>query len=803
MGKASKLSIVPSSPWEIDPDVIKREKFSSWRKYQRETVEAVLKSEKPFVLLSAPTGSGKSLIAVSLGLLWHKLKGEKVIITTKDTDLQKQYEKDFNIPVIMGRKNYPCQFLTAKEEDRRKQTERTAEDCPFDTYGECPIVSNFISFLSSHSEAFLEDSDAFSEKNNKGYSLTDLPVQYLKWWEKEFPEEEKCEYVIKRELARKLPVALLNNHYFYTVYKIAQSKLWEKPSLLIIDEAHNFPDFLIEMASKKFPLRSIEKLSERLTAHETLLERAKTAFEGMAEETKQKYENMFKERLEESRKLFKQVLKEQKARISLLEEMIKQLIQSEEDKYEPDAEKIEVVLSKASAEEIIQILSEVGAGISRLASVLSELAIVLTNIELEARARRNKTISDTRNSDMGNKVMDLIIGIVGKGEYTPKELEELNTLYKELSSRENKIERKIEGLYSFVIGIADIIRASKSITKFVEKYSAQSHDNILYAEDIRKTKVEEKDYLFVLYKEQNKSNTSYGLELKAIFPKREFRELWETLGKPKIVFMSATLFPPYFEKMLGISQEEYEYYDIPSTFPPENRPIIYIPWRKINSKFFQNEENVKKYINLIDITLDIFFEQGLNRGVILITKGSHADLFAESKHKNKLIFTRGNFKKKEQALTRHSNLEKSILISPSLWEGVDLKDDLSRFQIIFKVPFGYLGDKSVEVRKKIDNEWYVIDALNKLIQGVGRSVRSPNDYAITIIFDKNFGILRSQYEKHFPQWFLESKFVKITARYETLLEMQLKEKILECIGTIKSHKKDITIKNFFEFVVQE
>ena len=77
MGKASKLSIVPSSPWEIDPDVIKREKFSSWRKYQRETVEAVLKSEKPFVLLSAPTGSGKSLIAVSLGLLLIQSEEDK------------------------------------------------------------------------------------------------------------------------------------------------------------------------------------------------------------------------------------------------------------------------------------------------------------------------------------------------------------------------------------------------------------------------------------------------------------------------------------------------------------------------------------------------------------------------------------------------------------------------------------------------------------------------------------------------------------------------------------------------------
>jgi len=804
----SRRILIPYSPCEIDPAIIKCEKFRLWRVYQREAIERILKSRKPFLLLSAPTGSGKSLIAVSSALLWHKRKGEKVIIVTKTTDLQKQYEKEFNIPVVMGRKNYLCPYLTIKEDQGEKQTERTAEDCPFDTYGECPIVSNFISLVSSQLASHIEDfkTEFFSgdfnlfdkKEGNKGYGLTDLPIQYIKWWEEKFPEEEKCKYVIKRKLARKYPVALLNTYYLYTVYKIAQTKLWEKPSLLIIDEAHNFPEVLIEMASKKFPLQSLEKLTERIITHEMLLDRAKSAFDGMAEETKQKYENMFKEKVEEVRRLFQQVLKGQKDRISLLKERIEELIQREENKYEHNTEKIEVVLPKTTADEIIQILSEIEAEILGLALVLDELAKLLIKIELKARVTRQNITS----SGIENQVMDLIIGIVENGEYTSKELEELNTLYKELSNRE-KIERKIEGLYSFVSGIADIIGASRSITRFIKKYHTQSRDNILYAEDLQKHHIKEKDYLFVLYKERNKS-APYGFELKAIFPKREFREFWEALGKPKIVFMSATLFPPYFEKMLGISQEEYEYYDIPSTFPPENRPIIFVPWKRVDWKFFKNERNTKRYISLIDAVLDVLFDQGFDRGLILITKGSHADLFTESKHKDKLVFTRGNFKKKEVALTKHSNSEKSILISPSLWEGIDLKDDLSRFQIIFKVPFGYLGDKSVEVRMRIDREWYYIDALNKLIQGIGRSIRSENDYAITIIFDKRFGNLIEQYQEYLPRWFVESKFVKVTLHPRVSLELLLKEKILECIATIKSHdKKRIAVRDFFEFIVQE
>ena len=38
----------------------------------------------------------------------------------------------------------------------------------------------------------------------------------------------------------------------------------------------------------------------------------------------------------------------------------------------------------------------------------------------------------------------------------------------------------------------------------------------------------------------------------------------------------------------------------------------------------------------------------------------------------------------------------TILVSPSLMEGIDLVDDLSRFQIIVKVPYASLGDKHVK-----------------------------------------------------------------------------------------------------------
>ena len=40
-------------------------------------------------------------------------------------------------------------------------------------------------------------------------------------------------------------------------------------------------------------------------------------------------------------------------------------------------------------------------------------------------------------------------------------------------------------------------------------------------------------------------------------------------------------------------------------------------------------------------------------------------------------------------------------------EGIDLKDDLSRFQIITKVPYPNLGDERIKIRCNKDYIWYV------------------------------------------------------------------------------------------------
>jgi Rad3-related DNA helicase len=93
-------------------------------------------------------------------------------------------------------------------------------------------------------------------------------------------------------------------------------------------------------------------------------------------------------------------------------------------------------------------------------------------------------------------------------------------------------------------------------------------------------------------------------------------------------------------------------------------------------------------------------------------------------------------------------------------EGVDLKEDLSRFQIITKLPFPSLGSKIVQGRRRAVPEWYDYTTALKLIQATGRSVRTETDTAATYILDVAFDWFYRRNRKLFPRYWQEAvKFI--------------------------------------------
>jgi Rad3-related DNA helicase len=76
-----------------------------------------------------------------------------------------------------------------------------------------------------------------------------------------------------------------------------------------------------------------------------------------------------------------------------------------------------------------------------------------------------------------------------------------------------------------------------------------------------------------------------------------------------------------------------------------------------------------------------------------------------------------------------------IVMGPSLLEGLDLKDDFSRLQIFLKVPYPSLANNFVKEKMKHYPDWYKWKAAVSVLQGVGRSIRSEEDWAITYFLD--------------------------------------------------------------------
>ena len=90
-------------------------------------------------------------------------------------------------------------------------------------------------------------------------------------------------------------------------------------------------------------------------------------------------------------------------------------------------------------------------------------------------------------------------------------------------------------------------------------------------------------------------------------------------------------------------------------------------------------------------------------------------------------------------LRQHIESKKpTVLLSPSMTEGVDLHGDISRFQIVCKVPYPFLGDKLVKKRMNKWKGWYPLQTAKSIVQAAGRSVRSNDDHAVTYILDSDW-----------------------------------------------------------------
>jgi Rad3-related DNA helicase len=128
----------------------------------------------------------------------------------------------------------------------------------------------------------------------------------------------------------------------------------------------------------------------------------------------------------------------------------------------------------------------------------------------------------------------------------------------------------------------------------------------------------------------------------------------------------------------------------------------------------------------------------------------------DEKYLERLVF-QDNFRTRYEMLEYHAQHPNSVIVAPAMHEGLDLKDDLSRFQILCKVPYpNPKADKRLEIRMKESWQYYAWLTCLKLVQSYGRSVRSEEDWALTYILDSQFKTFYNQTKFMLPEWFKEA-----------------------------------------------
>lgn len=227
-------------------------------------------------------------------------------------------------------------------------------------------------------------------------------------------------------------------------------------------------------------------------------------------------------------------------------------------------------------------------------------------------------------------------------------------------------------------------------------------------------------------------------------------------GTKNIVMMSATILDfATFQRDLGISASESKVFAIPSDFPVKNRRIVYWPVGSMSANSI--EETLPRVAQRTQALLDKYAE---HKGII----HTHSyrinsylmDALGKTPHRYRLLSHTNVKGSREAAIMRHYGSEDpTILVSPSMTEGLDLKGDLSRIQIIPKVPYPFL-DPYTRARMERDPKWYQLKTALTLVQETGRSNRSADDYALTVILDSNFGTFLAKNQDILPKWWVDS-----------------------------------------------
>ncbi len=235
-----------------------------------------------------------------------------------------------------------------------------------------------------------------------------------------------------------------------------------------------------------------------------------------------------------------------------------------------------------------------------------------------------------------------------------------------------------------------------------------------------------------------------GYQFDPIRPGR-YAEACLFLGVPDITAISATIRTKTIQ-MCHVAKENYTFKEFPSDFDPKRSPIYYLPTMRVDSKAGD--------LGLLWAVLDRVASRRRDRkGVVHSTSyDRQGEIKERSRFAESMIL---NERKQPINVAVEKYFEAgpgAILVSPSVFEGFDFKDDRARWQFMCKIPFEP-PSRIVKAREAVDKEYRPYQAMQALVQSFGRGMRSREDWCENFIADEHMDWFYPRYKHLAPDSF--------------------------------------------------
>jgi ATP-dependent DNA helicase DinG len=218
------------------------------------------------------------------------------------------------------------------------------------------------------------------------------------------------------------------------------------------------------------------------------------------------------------------------------------------------------------------------------------------------------------------------------------------------------------------------------------------------------------------------------------------------LHTPKIVLMSATLRPKTLE-LLGAP--DFDFFESPSTFPIQNRPVYWIPTVGLSHKSTEADYRV-----LLDRIDEIIAGRLDRKGIVHTVSYRLTNFVAQQSMFRDIMLTHDPRGTRNAIELFKQSKAPCVLVSPSITTGVDFPYDDARYNIVAKLPFADLTSAVLRARMAEHPDFYDYTTAQTIIQEMGRVVRDITDWGEGFILDDNIKRFWTHKRGLFPGWFL-------------------------------------------------